>query len=211
MSYEYFVQQGDCLSSIAAEFKRLPSTIWDAGENADLKQKRKSSNILMPGDKIVIPDLKTKQIAAPTDQETKFVRQGATCKLRVRFRILDGTKETKLTGEDFALHIAGKNVNGSTDGDGGVRKPLDPTAGGGSIRIRGRSIPFSLGALDPHDSITGLQARLNQAGYNAGAVDGDLGPRTQAALKKFQKDQGLTESGNADQATFDKLKQIYGA
>lgn len=209
---EYFVQQGDCLSSIAKRFNMLPMTIWNAGENAQLKEKRKSPNILFPGDKLIIPDLNDKQIGCATDQEHKFVRKGARCKLRVRFRILgsDG-KETKLSNEAFTLDLDHKIINGNTDGAGGVRQSIDPGAGRGFIRIRGRKFPFNLGALDPHDSISGMQARLNQCGYNAGPVDGIIGPRTQAALRKFQKDQGLSVTGEQNQETNDALEKVYGA
>jgi hypothetical protein len=40
-----------------------------------------------------------------------------------------------------------------------------------------------------------IQSRLNQAGYDAGAVDGRMGPRTTNAIKAFQRDRGLPEDG----------------
>jgi peptidoglycan hydrolase-like protein with peptidoglycan-binding domain len=38
-----------------------------------------------------------------------------------------------------------------------------------------------------------------------GPIDGIMGPKTMAALKAFQKDQKLTESGRLDDQTRDKL------
>ena len=38
-----------------------------------------------------------------------------------------------------------------------------------------------------------------------GPIDGVMGPKTTAALKAFQKDQKLTESGRLDDQTRDKL------
>src|SRR4051812_18172103 len=175
---EYTVQQGDCLSSIAKQFNLLPDTIWNYGENAQLKQLRKSPNILYPGDILKIPDITPKTVDRASDARYKFKLKGATCKLRVRFRILDSTgRETKLSNESFRLYLGGQSIQGSTDGNGAVRQPLDAALESATIVIKGRSIPLAFGNLDPFDTISGVQARLNQAGYNSGPVDGILGPK----------------------------------
>jgi len=49
------------------------------------------------------------------------------------------------------------------------------------------------------------QARLNELGYNVGTPDGSAGPRTAAALRAFQRDNGLQPSGRLDAATQDVL------
>jgi len=43
-----------------------------------------------------------------------------------------------------------------------------------------------------------IQVRLADLGYDAGEVDGLLGPRTRAALRAFQADQGLPATGLPD-------------
>ncbi len=40
-----------------------------------------------------------------------------------------------------------------------------------------------------------LQRRLNELGYNPGPVDGIFGPRTEAAVRAFQRDAGLVPDG----------------
>lgn len=45
------------------------------------------------------------------------------------------------------------------------------------------------------------QARLKAAGFDPGPIDGVLGPRTQAALRRYQASQGLPETGALDDAT----------
>ena len=40
-----------------------------------------------------------------------------------------------------------------------------------------------------------IQWELGQRGYDPGSVDGVMGPRTRKAIKKFQRDQGLTVDG----------------
>lgn len=39
------------------------------------------------------------------------------------------------------------------------------------------------------------QQKLNELGYNCGKADGIMGKKTKAAIKKFQKDKGLTVDG----------------
>jgi hypothetical protein len=51
-------------------------------------------------------------------------------------------------------------------------------------------------AGDMPETIEQIQAALTQLGYNPGPLDGDLGPRTQGAVKEFQADMGLKVDGN---------------
>jgi peptidoglycan hydrolase-like protein with peptidoglycan-binding domain len=49
------------------------------------------------------------------------------------------------------------------------------------------------------------QQELKDHGDYAGTVDGKFGPKTAAALKKFQKSNGLKQSGELDTQTASKL------
>jgi len=80
--------------------------------------------------------------------------------------------------------------------------------GGGRLGVDGgagpsrTSIPGQGGkALSMREA----QARLNELGYNVGTPDGSAGPRTAAALRAFQRDNGLQPSGRLDAATQDVL------
>jgi peptidoglycan hydrolase-like protein with peptidoglycan-binding domain len=55
-----------------------------------------------------------------------------------------------------------------------------------------------------------VQRRLKQLGYAPGPTDCDFGPRTQAAISKFQKDKGLVTGGVVDAATWAALKGATG-
>ena len=55
------------------------------------------------------------------------------------------------------------------------------------------------------DEVRALQRRLRELGYYTGSVDGDFGAGTEAAVKAFQKANGLTADGKAGVKTLEKL------
>ena len=82
--------------------------------------------------------------------------------------------------------------------------------GGGRLSVDGAAPPSQTsaprGAAGGAGGAPGLalkdaQARLNELGYNAGVPDGAMGGKTTAALRAFQKDRGLAQSGRLDSAT----------
>lgn len=67
---------------------------------------------------------------------------------------------------------------------------------------------FDLRHLDPTSEISGLQGRLRHLGYAVGAPDGTLDPRSEEALRAFQTDHDLEVTGELDQATQDRLREL---
>jgi peptidoglycan hydrolase-like protein with peptidoglycan-binding domain len=55
------------------------------------------------------------------------------------------------------------------------------------------------------EEVKNVQKALQDKGMDPGPIDGVMGPKTMAALKAFQKDQKLTESGKLDDQTREKL------
>lgn len=53
--------------------------------------------------------------------------------------------------------------------------------------------------------VRNIQSRLSKWGYNPGAVDGIYGAKTEAAVKRFQRNNGLTPDGIAGPATLAKI------
>src|SRR4051794_21551570 len=58
------------------------------------------------------------------------------------------------------------------------------------------------------DDVINLQDRLHELGYDAGPVDGVFGPETEAGLRAFQRDYGLTADGTCGPATLRALRQL---
>lgn len=49
------------------------------------------------------------------------------------------------------------------------------------------------------------QEKLNKKGYYCGTPDGSMGAKTIAAIRQFQKDNGLTVTGTLNETTYRKL------
>ena len=58
---------------------------------------------------------------------------------------------------------------------------------------------------DKGDAVKAVQKRLKALGYYNSSVDGDFGDATKSAVKKFQKNNGLTDDGVVGKKTLEKL------
>jgi len=62
-------------------------------------------------------------------------------------------------------------------------------------------------APQPDLAIRQVQGILHEQGYNPGPIDGLMGQKTRAALRQFQLDHQLAETGQIDPATKAALLQ----
>ena len=66
-------------------------------------------------------------------------------------------------------------------------------------------------AIDPEDnSVSAIQKMLAKLGYYSGAVDGDYGPVTMDAVRRYQAANGLYADGDAGPITIASLRQKTG-
>jgi Putative peptidoglycan binding domain len=85
-----------------------------------------------------------------------------------------------------------------------------PTTTPTTTAARSPSIPAPTSTLKPGDTgaqVKLLQRALAQLGEKPGSVDGDYGPSTVAAVKRFQQSSKLTEDGVVGPATLRALKR----
>src|SRR5271156_169787 len=215
MSEYYTVEQGDHLSSIAKDYGFTDYTvIWDHPNNADLKNKRKNPNILLPGDEVFVPDMEEKQESGATDKRHTFKVDKKTLKLRL---VLEDIYEKPIAGAQCALLVDGQVFQLTTDGHGKLEQDIPLDAKEGVLTIRGDQTPFAnevipikIGHLDPIDEPSGQVGRLNNLGYSAGPLDGSDDDAFNSAVEEFQCDNGLTVDGICGPQTQSKLKQVYG-
>lgn len=209
---EYVVAQGECMASIAYENGFLVDTLWNDPGNASLKASRKDRNILLPGDRVHIPDKRMRSENCSVDSDHKFELKGAKEVLRIALLDSDGKPRKSLL---YTIKIrGGREKSGKTDGNGVIEAPIPPNAREGKLIVKGEwgeeHYDLEIGAIDPPSTVSGIQSRLNHLGFVCGEVDGIMGPKTAGAIEKFQKNQNLKETGEMDDDTRDALVRQHG-
>ena len=202
------MSQGDCFSTIADRFGMTWQEIWNAPENSELRNTRKSPDLLFPGDQVVIPDPKPLTLTLATGRVHEIKIKATKVRLRVHLQ-LNGMP---LANRAYRLEIDGKPQDGTTDGAGlvDIPVPIDAT----DAVLECPDVPFKqrllLGHLDPADTVTGAQARLQNLGALPVEVSGDLDDLTVAALNAFQASRGLDVTGGLDESTVAAIENKYG-
>ena len=210
MPVTHIVKQGEYLSKIAAQYGFVSyKTIWEDAANAALRAKRKNNpNILFPGDQIVIPDREEKTESAGTDSLHKFEFRGDRLVLRLRVR---DAEDQPIRNTPAVFTVEGDRREMVTNTDGQVERPIPRTADDGSLVVTNIEIPVKIGHLDPVDTISGQQARLNNLGYFAGPLDGSDALARRSAIEEFQCDHPpLRVDGDCGTKTQQKLKEVHG-
>lgn len=220
MSETHTVEQGEYLASIAKDYGFSDwHTIYDHPENADLKKNRPNPNILLPGDELYIPDKDPKQESCPTEKKHKFQVRVPKVTLKIVLKDWEGKP---IKNEQYVLTVGWLKLQGSTDGSGKLEQkiPIGIDTAQLSVERLGVTWHLKIGHLDPLQDgapdaavISGIQARLNNLGFHCGAVDGDLGPKTRAALQHFQQTvMGRSDAdGTPDAQTCDALTSQHGS
>ena len=84
----------------------------------------------------------------------------------------------------------------------GVGHLSDRIAGGGPIRADFGATPWGLSTRERQD----LQRRLTARGFDAGPPDGVIGEKGRAAIRAWERAQGLRETGVPSRALLDRLR-----
>jgi hypothetical protein len=203
----HVVKQGECLASIGAQYGFTSKALWALSENAALRNKRKNPHILLPGDRVFVPQKDPKNEGRPVDQRHKFVKHQL---VKLKICLLAAGKP--IANQGYVLKVGGKNLQGTTDASGILEKPIpaDATDATLVLGLDKLELQLKIGSLDPSTEATGVQGRLNNLGFHCGAVDGIVGPLTKSALMVFQETYQLKQTGKIDDATREKLRSLHG-
>jgi hypothetical protein len=208
---EHSVAQGECLNSIAYENGFFWRTLWDAPENAGLKEQRTDPAILFPGDTVEIPDPRPNSVSRSVGQRHRFRLKGVPARVRIQVLWADEPRRN----QPYELEIDGNVTTGETDREGFLERNIPPNARSGVLTVgkglRKRTYRLALGALDPVSEIAGAQKRLNNLGFWCGPEHGNLNEETRSAVCAFQRQQKMEITGELDQTTLDKLRGIHEA
>ena len=96
MPTRHIVQQGDHLSSIAKRYGFTNFlTIWNDGDNSQLRSLRSNPHVLFPGDVVVVPEKQLGDETRSTDQRHRFKLKAPALKLRI---VLEDMYDQPVTG-----------------------------------------------------------------------------------------------------------------
>ncbi len=206
----YVVKKGECIEKIAYKHGFFWETIWNDPQNDELKRQRKDPNVLLSGDKLFIPEKREKTESGATEQRHRFRRKGVPARLILQFKE-EGEPRKNVP---YIINIDGTVIEGNTDSDGKINVPIPPDAEKAELTLgKDNKITYqiSLADLDPYNNVRGLQSRLKNLGYNIGNVNGRLDEETRNALRDFQTKEDLPVTGQMDEQTCDKLKDVHGS
>jgi hypothetical protein len=110
------------------------------------------------------------------------------------------------------LTLDGKNFDGQTDDDGLIDIFIPPNAQSGKLVVgigkTQKIFNLDLGQMNPVTTKAGQIQRLLNMGYDCGLNKEKGLPQ---ALRSFQVDNHLPDTGEADGATLEKLGQKHGS
>jgi N-acetylmuramoyl-L-alanine amidase len=222
----HIVEQGESVESIAAADLRSPDKIWAAPENDDLRQKRESMHVLLPGDRLFIP-----APAAPSFKVALGSWHEFKIKLpETRLQLQLNHHGEAVANQPYELVVDGKSQKGQTGGDGSIDVPI-PVQASSAVLTVGEGddalvYELKLRELDPLATSSGVLGRLANLGFCVAADGGDggddapdasdsggelgLDAQAQAALCAFQQAHDIDLTGDLSDATKSKLKGTHG-
>ncbi len=204
------VQQGECLSSIAATYGFAWQTVYRAQENAELRPLRPNPNLLFAGDVVVIPQREPVGRSVPTGAEHTF-RVGRQMKrLHLEFRH-DGVPED---GVEFRiLGVTAEAIVGVTDENGAIDVLIPSRAERARVQCGEDHYDVYIGHLDPlhaeeaSDPRALLADRLRNLGVECADNSSDA---LEQAVAHFQALSGLPATGEVDADTLTALERTHG-
>ena len=213
---EHIVGAAEGLSSIAARYGLFWQTIWDDPRNAELKKKRGNPEVLLEGDRVFVRALQEKRVSCATGKRHVFRRKGVPVPIVLR---LHDRSQQPFANCRFVLEVGSARYEGTTDADGVAQGFVAPAAEQGLVTVwparpdyaETVSWSFLVSALAPVETARGIRERLRNIGIDCAGGDGPLDDNTRCALRLFQQREGFEVTGEADDATRQRLLAVHGS
>ena len=209
MSSRVTVDEGDCFANIALEAGFVVDTLWLHDVNRKLREERENPHLLVPGDKVNIPDIEKKHCEGASEQKHRFVRKGVPEKLRLQLLFFNEPRSNL----EYRLDVGTEIIEGVTDSDGFLQAAVSPALESAMLHIgEHEQYEIMLRNLRPSDSEKDEGAR--QRLFNLGFIE-DLEPDEDALRSGVILFQGTREeldpTGELDQDTLDSLVEAHGS
>jgi len=190
----HVVGQGECIYLLAARCGHDWKTIWNHPQNAALKEARQDPGVLLPGDRVHIPEIKVKSIDLPSGRRHRVVVMGQNITLQLRMCDADGEP---IAGAKYQIAIGKRKIEVTSNGDGRIEALIPASAMEAKLRNlqTGEIYSLNLGHMDPPDTASAIRKRLANLGYNLDAVDGSIDEQALSVLRAFCEDAELGWEG----------------
>jgi hypothetical protein len=212
----HVLQRGECLATLAQR-NGLPGwhDIWEHPANQLLRQRRKTPNVLLPGDRVAIPPPQTHELVRAVDATHRIELRAAAKAISVRVRNVRGQLLKHAAWSMFGDNREVPLAQGSTDAQGLAHATLP--AGVSSVLLvteaPAMAWTLQLGALhaapdQEQDTAAraGLTGRLQGLGFAADDAERDQG------LALFQQEVMQRDACSpVDAQLLQRLVQEYGA
>lgn len=148
---------------------------------------------------------------------TSSKTSGSSTFVKVNYRNSDGDVDSgwvcQNDGKDTYVKILSteqaKNTFSVTGGNLPSRKVGTFTASERKKALAGAGTTASTADSGDVATIKSVQTMLKELGYYTGEITGNVGSKTETAIKKFQKEYDLTADGVAGPNTIARLKSVY--
>ncbi len=209
----YVIKQGDFLTKLAHKLGFDVDEVWNSAKNAELKRARKNHNALCPGDVLWVPKKRPEPRELALRTNNKFTAKVPTVRVRHNFAV----DSEPLADLEYRVFGMGDVFEDVSDEKGGV--DFDVPIHVGEVKLvfeTGMVYRLNVGHTDPANTRTGAEQRLKQLGLLAEqdqdeVLESDSDKDFAVALRTFQRQHELEESGQLDEATVAKLEEEYGA
>lgn len=224
------VKQGDTLSAIAKKHKINPEKIWNHSKNAKLKEKRGSRDVLLPEDKLEIPAPEEKDEGLKLECINRFYIDAEHGEVKIAFWKYDKPRES-LQYTPFFEESGIANICSKLDANAIASHEIDHDEKHGKITLEPEEdseldieeYSLRIGWLDPLDYLSGVQARLRNLGYffdvhkwfpfessRKPYSEDEADELTKNAIAVFQIENGIEPTGNYNEETKSKLREVHG-
>lgn len=206
----YVVRPGDYIDKLAHRHGFDADAVWNDDSNAELRETRSDPRVLSPGDLLHIPD--------PADATGSDLTTGSTNEFTsnpptVPVALSLEHDEQPVANTECVIHGLPTTLKVTTDGNGSVRFDVPVTTESVTLIVPtlGIARKIKVGHIDPVNERSGIVERLRNMGYlSPETEETDLALALTSAVRDFQTDSGLPETGDADDATVQQIAKKYG-
>lgn len=116
----------------------------------------------------------------------------------------------------WVVRVAGEQVaSGKSDADGYIEVKLKPEVTEAEVivepgTLKELRLPLALGGLDPVTTVSGVKQRLYNLGLDCGDTTDEVNENFAAVVAAFQQGQGLPTTGEVDDRTRGRLREVHG-